>query len=126
MKKIKLILASALLMGAVAVQAQDTTGVSGGASQDRTGPGVGAQGQTEAEKAQDQSQDYRKDMTVIQTADVPAALRSTLQGEQYKGWEDNSTIYRSKNNDSYVVEMRHGNGMKVHRFDQNGNPVKEY
>ena len=126
MKKIKLILASALLMGAVAVLAQDTTSVSGGASQDRTGAGVGAQSQTEGQKAQGQSQDYRKDMTVIQATDLPASLRTTLQGDQYKGWENNSTIYRSKNNDSYIVEMRQGNGMKVHRFDQNGNAVKEY
>jgi hypothetical protein len=129
MKKLKLILASALCMGAVAMYAQDTTGVSGSqdktgaAKQDKAGPGVGAQYQ---DVNPSQSQDYRKDMTVMQAADVPSSLRSTLQGEQYKGWENNSTIYRSKNNDSYIVEMREGTGTRIHRFDQNGKPVKDY
>jgi hypothetical protein len=127
MKKIKLLLATIMLMGAVAVYAQDTTGVSGGASKDRKGPGLGAQGQNVGDRVlENQSQDYRKDMTVIQAADVPASLRSTLAGDQYKGWESNATIYSSKNNDSYVVEIREGNETKVHRFDQNGKAVKEY
>lgn len=119
MKKVKLILASALLIGAVAVNAQDTTRVSG--NQDRTGAGVGKQGDT-----QTQSQDFRKDMTVIQASEMPSSLRTTLGGDQYKGWESNSTIYRSKNNDSYIVEMRNGSETKIHRFDQNGKAVKDY
>lgn len=106
-----------LLCGAMSVYAQDSTKVSDEAARQRTGPGVGVQGE---------SQDYRKDMTVIQSSEMPASLRSTLQGEQYKGWENNSTIYRSKNNDSFVVEMRNGDQTKVHRFDQNGKAVKDY
>lgn len=123
MKRITAILITTFLVAAIATYAQDTTKVSQQeteAADERSGPGVGAQDQKIP------AQDYRKDMTVIPASDIPAALRSTLQGEQYKGWEDNSTIYRSKNNDSYIVEMRHGNGVKVHRFDQNGNAVKDY
>jgi hypothetical protein len=117
MKKIKVLLASALVIGAIAVNAQDTTRVSG---QDKTAP----QDQTQTPK-QDQP-NYLKDMTVIQASEVPASLRSTLQGDQYKGWESNSTIYRSKNSDQFVVEMREGNQTKIHRFDKNGKAVKEY
>lgn len=119
MKKIKIILASAMVMGAVTLFAQDTTRVSDEAAKQRSGPGVGT--------AQDESQaDYKKDMTVMEKRQVPANLRSTLQGEQYKGWEENSTIYRTRNNDSFIVEMKEGDQTKVHRFDQNGKRVKDY
>lgn len=123
MKKLKLILASALVIGAIAVKAQDSTQVgaqdkTGAAAQDREGPGVGAQENDQAS--------YRKDMTVIQSSEIPASLRSTLKGDQYKGWETNSTIYRSKNNDQFVIEMREGDKTKAHRFDQNGKAVKDY
>ncbi len=129
MKKIKVILAGALFIGAATVYAQDTARVSGtqdktgAAKQDQSGPGVGAQNQ---DVNPSPSEDYRKNMSVMQAADVPSSLRATLQGEQYKGWESNSTIYRSKNNDSYIVEIREGTGTRIHRFDQNGKPVKDY
>lgn len=119
MKKIKIILASAMVMGAVTLFAQDTTKVSDEAAKQRSGPGVGT--------AQDESQDdYKKDMTLVEKRQVPANLRSTLQGDQYKGWEENATIYKTRNNDSFIVEMKEGDQTKVHRFDQNGKRVKDY
>ena len=63
-------------------------------------------------------------MTVIQSSEVPASLRSTLGDSQYKGWESNSTIYRSRNNDQFVVEMRDGNQTKIHRFDKEGKVIQ--
>jgi hypothetical protein len=119
MKKLKLILASAMVMGAVTLFAQDTTKVSDEAAKQRSGPGVGT--------AQDESQnDYKKDMTVMEKREVPANLRSTLNEDQYKGWEENATIYKTRNNDSFIVEMKEGDQTKVHRFDQNGKRVKDY
>ena len=119
MKKVKLFFASALVMGAVTVFAQDTTNVSDEAAKQRSGPGVGT--------AQDENQyDYKKDMTVLEKRQVPANLRSTLNEDQYKGWEENSTIYKTRNNDSFIVEMKEGDQTKVHRFDQNGKRVKDY
>jgi uncharacterized protein YdeI (BOF family) len=118
MKKIKLILASMLVMCAVTVFAQDSTNISNDAAKDREGPGVGAQPQ--------QQDDYKKDMTVIEKQEVPANLRSTLKGDQYKGWEENATIYKTRSNDSFIVEMKEGDQTKVHRFDQNGKRVKDY
>lgn len=118
MKKIKLIIASALVMGSMSVFAQDSTNVSNEAAKQRSGPGVGA--------AQDESQDYKKDMTVMEKQEVPANLRSTLSEEQYKGWEEKSTIYKNRDNDSFIVEMKEGDQTKVHRFDQNGKRVKDY
>ncbi len=118
MKKIKLILASTLVMGAVTLFAQDTTKVSDDAARQRSGPGVGV--------AQDESQDYKKDMTVMEKNEVPANLRSTLDDDQYKGWEEKATIYKNRDNDSFIVEMKEGEQTKVHRFDQNGKRVKDY
>lgn len=104
MKKIKLLLAGTLVLGAVTLFAQDSTNVTNDAAKDREGPGVGAQPR--------QQDDYKKDMSVMEKKQVPANLRSTLQGEQYKGWEDNATIYKTRNNDSFIVEMKEGDQTK--------------
>jgi hypothetical protein len=128
MKTLKLILIGALLTCTAAVQAQDTTKVSGtqdktgAATNDRSGPGVGAQDQTQSNTP---DENYRKDMSVIPSSEVPPTLRSNLKGDQYKGWEQNSTIYKGRNNDSFIVEMREGTQTKVHRFDKDGNPVQD-
>jgi hypothetical protein len=113
MKTIKLILAGAMVVGAIAVHAQDSTNVA-------TPPAAPTQDQTQ----QDQM-NYKKDMTVIQSSEVPSSLRTTLQGDQYKGWE-NGTIYRNGTNDMYMIEMHDGDKTKMFRFDKNGKPVKDY
>ena len=106
MKKLMLLVAAVFCLSAVAVQAQDpqkkdTTGVS-------------------------QSQNYRQDMTVIKSSDIPAGLRTTLQDAQYKGWET-GTFYTNKAKDSYVVEIKDAttNQTKMYRFDANGKPIRE-
>ena len=134
MKTLAWILAGALTLGFSASHAQDTTNISraqqdksGTANQDepgkdRTGPGVGAQNQKNANTP---DEDYRKDMDVIGSSDVSASLRSTLDGDQYKGWQENSTIYSGRNRDSFIMEMREGTQTKVHRFDKDGKPVQD-
>jgi hypothetical protein len=165
MKKLRVLLASALLAGAVAVNGQDS-GTSG--SQDKTGTatqggggaGVGKQGETSVPESQtegqkgaqgqaethdqsgtqapaggsggtaasekhDATKDYYKEMTVIESREVPNSLRSTLGGPQYKGWETNSTIYKHRTNEHFLLEMREGNKTKSYHFDRDGNAVKE-
>ena len=119
MKPVKLILASALVIGAIAAHAQDSTNIV-------TPPAVPQQEQTapQDQTQQDQS-NFKKDMVVIPSAEVPASLRSTLQREQYKGWES-GTIYRNQNSDMFIVEMRNGDNTRMYRFDQNGKAVKDY
>ena len=76
---------------------------------------------------QSQSQNYRQDMVKIQSADVPASLKTTLGDTKYKGWES-GTIYRSKNSDGYVVEIKdakNNNKVTTHRFDAQGKPVSQ-
>jgi hypothetical protein len=115
MKKTLLFLASVLFAGTTAIyaQSQDTT-----STQDRSAKSKSSSAST---RQQEQSQNYTKDMTKIQSSDIPADLRTTLQGAQYKGWE-NGTFYRSKNNDGYAVEIKNGNKSKTYRFDANGKP----
>jgi hypothetical protein len=105
MKKINLILAGAFCLGALAVQAQD------GPKKDTT--------------LIQQSQNYREDMVKITSDDIPAAVRSTLQGSQYKGWET-SNIFRNSTSDTYIVEIEGDDRqIKVYKFDANGRPIKD-
>ena len=73
-----------------------------------------------------QSQNYREDMTVIQSSDIPETLRTTLQDAQYKGWET-GTFYTNKAKDTYVVEIKDAttNKTMAYRFDASGKPIKE-
>ena len=120
MKSIKLILASAMIVSAAAVYAQDSAATS------IPPPPVQPQDQTNPQNQIEQDQqNFKKDMVTIQQADVPAALRTTLQGSQYKGWE-RGVIYRNQSSDMYMVEINDGNQRRMFRFDQNGKPVKDY
>jgi len=103
MKKLMLTIAAVFCLSAVAVHAQDPQ------KKDTT----------------QQSQNFREDMTVIQSSEIPETLRTTLQDAQYAGWET-GTIYTSKAKDSYVVEIKDAttNKSKTFRFDANGKPIE--
>ncbi|MEO5975572.1 MAG: hypothetical protein ABIS36_20765 [Chryseolinea sp.] len=64
----------------------------------------------------------KKDMIVISQAEMPVALKSTLEAIEYQGWEK-GTVYRTKLNDMFMVEIRRGNTMKSYHFDVNGKPL---
>ncbi len=85
-----------------------------------------AQDSTDVQKSpeQTQEQNYTKDMIKIQATDVPEAVKQTLSAPQYQGWES-APIYRSKNNDMYVVEMKSGTETKTLRFGADGKPILE-
>lgn len=104
MKKLMLTIAAVFCLSAVAVYAQDPQ------KKDTT----------------QQSQNYREDMTVIQSSEIPEGLRTTLQDAQYQGWET-GTFYTNKAKDSYVVEIKDAttNKTKTFRFDANGKPIEE-
>lgn len=106
MKKLVFLIVAAVCLSAAAVQAQDpqkkdTTGVS-------------------------QSQNYRQDMVVIKSSDIPTGLRTTLQDAQYKGWET-GTFYTNEAKDTYVVEIKDAttNRTNTYRFDGSGKPMKD-
>jgi hypothetical protein len=110
MKKVMLTLAGMLFISLVAVNAQDSTRT--------TQPSV-----SQPSTTQQPSQDYQqRDMVKVKSNEVPASLRSTLQGSEYKGWES-GTIYRSKSNDNYTVEIGEGTTKKTYRFDKSGKRI---
>jgi|SRR4051794_27176352 hypothetical protein len=106
MKKIMLVVAGALLMATVTF-AQDTTRV-----------------QQQQSPEQQQSQDYTKGMVKITSADLPESVKQTLAAPQYQGWES-ATVYRSKNNDMYMIQIGSGTEAKNFRFGADGKPILE-
>ena len=107
MKKIILIIAGAFCLSAFALQAQ---------AQD---------GPKKDTISTEPSQSYREDMVKITADDLPAAVRSTLQGAEYKGWET-STIYRNSTGETYIVEITGDDRqVKTYKFDANGRPIEE-
>jgi len=111
MKKIVLIIAGALCLTAAAVQAQDPT------QQPR---------KDTIHYIQHSPPSYLKDMVSIQATEIPDSLKSTLQGAQFKGWE-NGAFYRNQNADEFIIEIRDEveNRTKAFRFDANGKPIKK-
>jgi hypothetical protein len=61
----------------------------------------------------------------VVTDDIPASLRATLSDDKYKGWE-NSTIYRNRKSNDYMVEIRDGSNAKVYYFDKDGKAISTY
>lgn len=107
MKKIILVLVGSLCFSAMTLQAQTPT------QKDTTN--------------KSQSQNYRQDMIVIKSSEVPASLRTTLGETKYKGWES-GTVYRSKNNDGYVLEVKDANNnnkITTYRFDAQGKAIPD-
>jgi len=106
MKKLMLTIAGLLFVSVLAVTAQ---------VQDTTSAGQPATGYQ-------QELNY-DELEPVQSTDVPASLRSSLQGSEYSGWEAGK-VYRHKTDNEYVVVIGDENA-KVYRFDSNGNRVED-
>jgi hypothetical protein len=109
MKKLMLTIASILFVSVMAVNAQvssDSASVSGQ-------PPVSTEDQA----------NYTRDMEVIQSSEVPASLRSTLQGSEYTGWEEGK-VYRNSTTNEYLIVIGEEDA-KVYRFDANGSRIEE-
>ena len=64
-----------------------------------------------------------KDYSEVQSSDVPASLRTTLKGDQYKGWESGK-IYRQNNGNGYYLSTGTGTSAKNYYFDKDGKAVQ--
>jgi len=61
-----------------------------------------------------------EDRIVVESDELPEALRLTLSGDdKYKGWE-NSTIYRNRATNDYMIEVRDGSTTTIYYFDSDG------
>lgn len=79
--------------------------------------------QPQSEQQPSQNQYRTEDMVEIQAEQVPEPLRRTLGESQYKGWEENGTLYQDPSSSEYVLEMQSPNDAsqpRIYRFDKNG------
>jgi hypothetical protein len=76
------------------------------------------------QQAQPSNQFNAKDYTQLQNSDAPAELRTTLQGNQYKGWENGGKLYRRNNGDGYYLTTGTGNATKSYYFDKSGKAMQ--
>ena len=136
MKKIVLMMAGALCLGAAAYAQEPTQNSKDSTAtqqQTQTEPSTQAQPAPQAPQPSTQAQpdaaatpSYRKDMTQVQPGDVPTGLRSTLDRPQFKGWE-NGGVYTNSDKSVYIVEIKDEveGRLKAYRFDSNGKPITD-
>jgi hypothetical protein len=115
--KFKTLFTAALIVSAsaAAFAQQDTT---------RAAPQPQSPSQQPQSPNQQPSEQFNvKEYSEVQSSDVPATLRTTLQGDQYKGWE-NGKLYRQNNGQGYYLSTGTGNSTKNYYFDKTGKAMK--
>jgi len=87
--------------------------------------------------SRNQSNQYRshstKDMVRVNQSDIPASLRTTLQGSEYKGWEK-GTLYHNPKTNEYLLQFTPQSGTSAsgsagsqqsYRFDSQGKRIPD-
>jgi len=59
---------------------------------------------------------------MIKSDALPSSLRTTLQGNEYYGWES-GTVYQNRTNNQYLVTVGTGPDAKTYYFDRDGKRV---
>jgi hypothetical protein len=109
MKKILIIAAGALLFGASAAFAQDTTR--------QTQPTTNPTGIRTDDRSADENM---LGWSEVNDADIPDAMRTTLSSPLYQGWEK-GTVHRNDKNKGYRIRIVNDDGIAyVYHFDKNG------
>lgn len=62
------------------------------------------------------------DKEKIKPEELPDAVKTTLNGDEYKGWLV-ETAYKIKSKDVYEIELKKGAETKTLRFDKEGKVV---
>lgn len=129
MKTIKQFLVATLIVGAssgaYAQQSSDSTRQNQSPtspSQNQQSQSQGTQG-TQGSQSQPGNQFNSSDYTTMQSSDIPASLRTTLQGKNYKGWESGK-VYRHNNGNGYYISTGTGSNAKSYYFDKSGKETK--
>lgn len=105
----KLLFAFAFMVaGSAAVLAQDTTSV------------------TTPTPPSTEQQSPDQDGQAIAASELPAAIQSSLQGQDYTGWTVSNAVKKEKDGKTmYKVELTNGSEKKMVKFDADGNIMKE-
>jgi hypothetical protein len=59
----------------------------------------------------------------IKPEELPAAVRTTLESEDYTGWTIDSA-YKYSVSGTYEVQMKNGDESRVFKFDKDGNKIE--
>jgi hypothetical protein len=117
MKKINLILAGTFCLMLSAGFAQESTVLD-------TAKNPVQQGDPAVRQSPEQTQENTlRDMVEISESEIPQSMQNALKGEDYKG--ESKTFYKSKDGDSYAVEIKDGNITQTYRFNKQGKPINE-
>jgi hypothetical protein len=61
----------------------------------------------------------------IMPAEIPPAVKRTLESSpEYTGWEK-GTIYKNKSGNKFTIEVTRGDTTRTYRFDKGGKPLIE-
>jgi hypothetical protein len=72
------------------------------------------------------STEMKDDMQPIAASELPAAIRTSLEGQDYSGWTVANTYKKEKEGKTmYIVELKNGAETKKVKFDAEGNKLKE-
>lgn len=74
----------------------------------------------EKKEAQSMQQENRK---AIKTEELPDAIKTTISGNEYKGWTVNSAFIVQGANEYYEVVMMRDKETKTVRFDKSGKSI---
>ena len=67
-----------------------------------------------------------QDMQPIAASELPAAIRTSLEGQDYSGWTVANSYKKEKDGKTmYVVELKNGAETKKVKFDAEGNKMNE-
>lgn len=67
-----------------------------------------------------------EEMQPIAASELPAAIRTSLEGQDYSGWTVANSYKKEKDGQTfYVVELKNGAETKKVKFDAQGNKMKE-
>src|SRR3954467_8008193 len=129
MKKIMLTIGSLLFVCAISANAQqDTTRKQQTEEQQKYQQPQPQTQQPQTQQSQTEQSSNLRDLSKVQSSEIPDALRSTLQAPEYKGWDaSTSNVYKNKAGDIYTVEIVDANNVRmVYHFDKDGKLIKDY
>lgn len=64
-----------------------------------------------------------RDMVEIPESEIPSTMQNALKGEDYQG--ESKTFYKSKDGESYAVEIKDGNITQTYRFNKQGKAIND-
>lgn len=86
---------------------------------------VTAFAQDASSSAQQPAQETSNEMQPVAASDLPAAVTTTLQGQDYTGWTISNAYKKEKDGKViYKVELKNGAETKTVKLDADGNKLK--